>query len=128
MQLLRSVSLPRKLLDIETSAAFPSASGPLFPPGSGDAPPSLSSMDSGSQNETRGWCRRSAMTIQEAIDKAIEGGYPKERVEDLTLHVQAEYFLETTFWEALVRAPGVEGDFEYIHLDRGEHRKMRQPM
>jgi len=37
-----------------------------------------------------------------------------------TLHVQAEYFLETTFWEALVRALEVEGDFEYIHLDRGE--------
>jgi hypothetical protein len=44
------------------------------------------------------------MTIQEAIAKAIEGGYPIQRVEDLALHVQAEYFLETTFWEALVRA------------------------
>ena len=37
------------------------------------------------------------MTIQEAINKAIEGGYPQERVKDLSLHVQAEYFLETTF-------------------------------
>jgi len=27
------------------------------------------------------------MTIQEAIDKAIEGGYPKQRVEDLSLHL-----------------------------------------
>ena len=35
------------------------------------------------------------MTIQEAIDKAIEGGYPKQRIADLALHVQAEYFLET---------------------------------
>src|SRR5438105_13643273 len=60
------------------------------------------------------------MTIQEAIDKAIEGGYPKERIADLAVHVQAQYFLETTFWEALVRALGVEGDFEYIHLERGE--------
>ncbi len=60
------------------------------------------------------------MTIQEAIDKAIEGGYPAQRVEDLALHVQAQYFLETTFWEALVRALGVEGDFEYIQLSRGE--------
>jgi hypothetical protein len=68
--------------------------------------------------------RRSAMTIQEAI----EGGYPKQRVEDLALHVQADYFLETSFWEALVRALGVEGDFEYIHLDRGETRKLRQPL
>jgi hypothetical protein len=59
------------------------------------------------------------MTIQEAIDKAIEGGYLKERIEDLSLHVQAQYFLETTFWEALVRALGGEGDFEYIHLSRG---------
>ena len=68
------------------------------------------------------------MTIQEAIDKAIEGGSPTQRVEDLALHVQAAYFLETTFWEALVRALGLEGDFEYIHLDRGEPRKLRQPM
>ena len=129
------------------------------------------------------------MTIQEAIAKAIEGGYPVQRVEDLALHVQAEYFLETTFWEALVRALGIEGDgivskdacepvdrltlsggtfratilskakyykhivllfgnkralksvnllsrsvrqsqgdFEYIHLDRGEPRKLRQPL
>ena len=44
------------------------------------------------------------MTIQEAIDKAIEGGYPKERIADLAVHVQAQYFLETTFWETLVRA------------------------
>jgi hypothetical protein len=68
------------------------------------------------------------MTIQEAIDKAIEGGYPKHRVDDLALHVQAEYFLETTFWEALVRALGWEGDFEYIQLSRDEPRKIRQPM
>ena len=68
------------------------------------------------------------MTIQEAIDKAIEGGYPKQRVEDLALHVQAEYFLETTIWEALVRALGVEGDFEYIQLSRDKPRKIRQPM
>ena len=54
------------------------------------------------------------MTIQEAIDKAIEGGYPKERVADLSLHGQAQYFLETTFWEALVRALGIEGDFVFI--------------
>jgi hypothetical protein len=40
-------------------------------------------------------------------------------IEDLSLHVQAQYFLETTFWEALVRALGGEGDFEYIHLSRG---------
>ena len=68
------------------------------------------------------------MTIQEAIDKAIEGGYPKERVADLAVHVQAQYFLETTFWEALVRALGVEGDFEYIQLSSNAPRKMRQPM
>jgi len=68
------------------------------------------------------------MTIQEAINKAIEGGYPKERLEDLSLHVQAHYFLETTFWEALVRALGVEGDFEFIQLNRGKPRKIRQPM
>jgi hypothetical protein len=68
------------------------------------------------------------MTIQEAINKAIEGGYPRERVADLSLHVQAQYFLETTFWEALVRALGVEGDFEFIHLSRGEPRKMQQPI
>jgi len=68
------------------------------------------------------------MTIQEAIDKAIEGGYPKERIADLALHVQAQYVLETTFWEAFVRALGVAGDVEYIQLRRGEPRKMRQPL
>jgi hypothetical protein len=31
------------------------------------------------------------MTLQEAIAKAIEGGYPKERVADLSLPVQAQY-------------------------------------
>ena len=62
----------------------------------GTAPPSLI-LRGRSQIETRGWCRRGAMTIQEAIAKAIEGGYSKQRVEDLALHVQAEYFLETTF-------------------------------
>src|SRR5262245_40872675 len=36
MQLLRSVSHRGRLLHIQTSAAFPSTSGPLFPPGSGD--------------------------------------------------------------------------------------------
>ena len=66
------------------------------------------------------------MTIQEASAKAIEGGYPKQRVEDLALHVQAEYFLETAFWEALVLALGLEGEFEYIHLARREPRKLRQ--
>ena len=66
------------------------------------------------------------MTIQEAIAKAIEGGYPEQRVDDLAVHMQAQYFLETTFWEALVQALGIEGDFEYIYLDRGEPRKLRQ--
>ena len=68
------------------------------------------------------------MTIQEAINKAVEGGYPKERLDNLSVPVQVHCFLETTFWEALVRALGVEGDFEYIQLSRGEPRKMRQPM
>jgi hypothetical protein len=69
------------------------------------------------------------MTIQEAINKAIEGGYfPQERLADLSVPMQAQCFLETAFWEALVPALGVEGDFEYIQLNRGEPRKMRQPM
>jgi hypothetical protein len=93
----------------------------------GTAPPSLI-LRARYQNETRGGCRRVTMTIQEALEKAIEGGYPKERAEDLALHVQAQYFLESTFWEAFVRALGVEGDFEYIHPDRGEPRKPRQPI
>jgi len=58
------------------------------------------------------------MTIQEAINKAIEGGYPTERITDLSVPVQAQCFLETTFWEALGRALGIEGDFEFIHLSR----------
>jgi hypothetical protein len=68
------------------------------------------------------------MTIQEAINKALEGGYPTERIADLSVPVQAQCFLETTFWEALGRALGIEGDFEFIHLSRGEPRKKRQPM
>jgi hypothetical protein len=68
------------------------------------------------------------MTIHEAINKAIEGGYPKERIDDLSRHVQAQYFLETSFWEALVRALGVEGDFEYIQLSSDVPRKIRQPI
>jgi hypothetical protein len=42
-------------------------------------------------------CRKVAMTIQEAINKAIEGGYPKKRVAALSLYVQAQYFLESAF-------------------------------
>jgi len=68
------------------------------------------------------------MTIQEAIHKAIEGGDPKERIEDLSVQVQAQYFLESTFWEALVRALGWEGDFEHIQLRSNEPRKTRQPL
>jgi hypothetical protein len=60
------------------------------------------------------------MTIQEAMAKAIEGGYPTERSADLSLPVQAHYVLETTFWEAWVRAMGWEGDFEDIQLHRDE--------
>ena len=43
-------------------------------------------------------------------NKAIEGGYPKKWVADLSLHVQAQYFLESPFWEALIRSLGVEGN------------------
>jgi hypothetical protein len=68
------------------------------------------------------------MLIQEAIIKAREGGYITEHLDDPSRLVQAQYFLETSFWEALVRALGMEGDFEYIHLSSTEPRKMRQPM
>jgi hypothetical protein len=68
------------------------------------------------------------MTIQETINKAIEGGYPTERIADLSAPMQAQGFLETTFWEALGRALGIEGDFEYIQLRRDAPRKIRQPM
>jgi hypothetical protein len=68
------------------------------------------------------------MTIQEAIEKAIEGGYPKGRVADLAVPVQAQCFLETSFWESLGRTLGWEGDFEYITLRGDEPHKVRQPM
>jgi len=68
------------------------------------------------------------MTIHEAMAKASEGGYATQRVEDLALPMQAAYVLETTCWEAVVRARGVESDCEYIHLERGEPRKLRQSM
>ena len=68
------------------------------------------------------------MRIQEAITKAREGGYTTEHLDDPSPLVQAQYFLETSFWEALVRALGVEGDFEYIHLGGDEPHKVRQPL
>jgi hypothetical protein len=69
------------------------------------------------------------MTIQEAINKAIEGGYcPQECLADLSVPLQAHGFLKTAFWEALVPVLGVEGNFEYIQLHRGKPRKIRQPM
>ena len=68
------------------------------------------------------------MVIQEAIEKAIEGGYTKERVGDLSSQVQAQYFLETSFWEALGHTLGWEDDFEYIQVMGDEPQKMRQPM
>ena len=68
------------------------------------------------------------MTIQEAITKAREGGYTTEHLDDPSRLVQAHYFLETSFWEALVRALGVEGDCEYIHLSSHAPRTMRQPL
>ena len=68
------------------------------------------------------------MLIHEAITKAIEGGYTTEHLADASPLVQAHYFLETSFWEALARALGWEGDFEYIQLSSDVPRKMRQPM
>ena len=68
------------------------------------------------------------MLIHEAITKAIEGGYTTEHLADASPLVQAHYFLETSFWEALVRALGWEGDFEYMQLSSDVPRKMRQPM
>jgi hypothetical protein len=68
------------------------------------------------------------MTIQEAINRAIEGRYPSKRAEDLALHVQAQYFLETSFWQALGRTLGWEGHGEYIQLSEQESRAIRQPM
>ena len=68
------------------------------------------------------------MRIQEAITKAIEGGYITDQLDDPSRLVQAQYFLETSFWEALARALGWEGDFEYIQLSSHEPSKMRQPM
>jgi hypothetical protein len=69
------------------------------------------------------------MTIQEAINKAIEGGYcSQERLANLSVPMQAQGFLKTAFWEALVPVLGVEGNFEYIQLNRGKPRKIRQPM
>ena len=68
------------------------------------------------------------MTTQEAIHKAIEGGYPTQHMEALALYEQAESFLEATFWEALVRTMGVEGEFEYIQLNGDVPKKIRQPI
>src|SRR5439155_23228432 len=68
------------------------------------------------------------MRIQEVITKAREGGYTTEHLDDPSRLVQAQYFLDTTFWEALGRTLGWEGDFESIQLSRHAPRKMRQPL
>ena len=68
------------------------------------------------------------MRIQEAITKAREGGYTTDQLGDPSRLVQAQYFLETSFWEALGRTLGWKGNFEYIQLRGNEPRKIRQPM
>ena len=68
------------------------------------------------------------MRIQEAIEKAQEGGYTPYQLQGRSCAMPEQYFLDTSFWEALVRALGVEGDCEYIQLHRGEPRKIQQPM
>jgi hypothetical protein len=54
------------------------------------------------------------MCIQEAIQKAVEGRYNTYQRNDASLLVQAQYFLDTSFWEALGHTLGWEGYFEYI--------------
>src|ERR671926_285978 len=60
-----------KLLHVETSAAFPSVSGPLFPPGSRDVP--LSSWGHSSHHE-----RSSASTHDARRRRHAERGYGEE--------------------------------------------------
>jgi hypothetical protein len=43
------------------------------------------------------------MTIQEAIEKAIEGGYTTYSLHDPSHPIQEQYLLDTSFWEALGR-------------------------
>ena len=68
------------------------------------------------------------MLIQEVITKALEGGYTTEYLDAPSRLVQAQYFLETSFWEALGRTLGWEGHFEYRRLRGHEPREIRQPM
>jgi len=68
------------------------------------------------------------MRIQEAITKAREGGYPADQLEAPSRLVQAQYFLDTAFWEALGRTLGWEGHCAYRPLRGHEPRTLRQPM
>ena len=43
------------------------------------------------------------MTTQEAIAKAIEGGYTAYKLQDPSWPRPEQYFLDTSFWEALGR-------------------------
>ena len=43
------------------------------------------------------------MTTQEAIKKAIEGGYTAYKLTDPSWPRPEQYFLDTSFWEALGR-------------------------
>ena len=55
------------------------------------------------------------MTIQEAIEKAIEGGYTIDPFHDPSRPIQAQYLLETSFWEALGRALGWNNETITVH-------------
>ena len=57
------------------------------------------------------------MTIQEAMHKAIEGGYPQYRLDNFSWSVQAQYFLDTSFWQALGKVLGWKTErYEYCRL------------
>ena len=71
------------------------------------------------------------MLIQEAIEKAIEGGYTRYQLNDPSWPLPEQYFLDTSFWEALGRTLGWEGDCEDIDDMQGlgdAPQKVRQPM
>jgi hypothetical protein len=74
------------------------------------------------------WMERVYMLIQEAIEKAIEGGYTRYQRNDPSWPLPEQYFLDTSFWEALGRTLGWEGESEDIHVLGDESQKVRQPM
>ena len=68
------------------------------------------------------------MRIEEAIEKAIQGGYTRYQLHDPSWPLPEQYFLDTSFWEALGRTLGWEEECEAIDMLGDVPHEVSQPM